>query len=1061
MPDELHVMKTLVVGLGTSGTRICDLIAARIKWEYGSAEKIPWVKFLCLETDGNIAFENINSADFKALTINATEYAALSKFSAAYDESIKLSEWADKRTLESIPKKAVDAGVGNIRMIGRLSFLFKKNYDTVYKMVNERLNSLRSLSGPDAREKLGKLPDGSIPEIHFGSEKALRVFVVGTLCGGTCSGLASDFGFFMQSMTEEQERVVAFFTLPNPSLSVSEQDKANRFKKNAYSALVELNHYHLLSGVEKESIAFPGRPFDTTGQQPYDLPYLSMPRTSSAESLREMEGAIADRIFLNAFVPATDPQAETINESIIDREGHAHVFCAFGLATLEFPAQQVIEACSKRLALNAIRNWTNRALPDAMADARMRDLGLTWAQIRSQLLTLEGTNLETRLKDQEALIMESAKGSDSDLQRAIGQLRNAFSSSGVVDNSSPLRAGIIRQTASANIPSTAIAISNQLQTHVESNFLSFDEGPGRLRDALSKAQSRLEQLKTTSLKEVKPDSDRTDAAAAEVGKNRGNFFKKKQFTESIQALGRAVTQEIEARMDYEAVRAVVGFRDQAEAVTGVADRALKRIDPVMKRLDNLRTRLTDYQLKLEKDVNSLSSTLPNVNGVPLFNPDSREGTVQKSYQECLERENSDPTDGWEMAEKKQAAEVIRAMSGLPKALFPGADDDWLGQSYLIGSNVPSIPKSVQEPLIERASLTFRRLRTVNIVDRWRQWPNPNDEVQRAGEARSVFLDIDEAQVMRGGRKAVAKRAIALIPAGSHDDLKEQISGRAGIDNLKDCPDPYRVVMIEERFRFPLYAALDIVGGMNSLDMAKDSSFPTFHTRTDIFWTGLSSDEAEKTEEAEEIVVVSCLLGLLTMKGGHLVIPWNPRRPGDSAEKKIPFSLRGAARAIVYESYEIVNIATANPSGADIQDLKGITQVLKDRIAQRRQAARGETDSDINFIGEMTAAFTSGSCNPIPGWSAGAHASRLFERYCARDAGLYAAYVAEYPPDLALIQRMTKYQGQERPIGGKYEKDGLYCTVESCCGWIGSDEADSARNGWRCFINPQAHDYGKA
>ena len=187
------------------------------------------------------------------------------------------------------------------------------------------------------------------------------------------------------------------------------------FKKNAYSALVELNHYHLLSCVEKESIAFPGRPFDTTGQQPYDLPYLSMPRTSSAESLREMEGAIADRIFLNAFVPATDPQAETINESIIDREGHAHIFCAFGLATLEFPAQQVIEACSKRLALNAIRNWTNRALPDAMADARMRDLGLTWAQIRSQLLTLEGTNLETRLKDQEALIMESAKGSDSDL----------------------------------------------------------------------------------------------------------------------------------------------------------------------------------------------------------------------------------------------------------------------------------------------------------------------------------------------------------------------------------------------------------------------------------------------------------------------------------------------------------------------------------------------------------------------------------------------------------------------------------------------------------------------
>ena len=787
-----------------------------------------------------------------------------------------------------------------------------------------------------------------------------------------------------------------------------------------------------------------------------------MPRTSSAESLREMEGAIADRIFLNAFVPATDPQADAINESIVDRDGHAHVFCSFGLATLEFPAQQVIEACSKKLALYTLRNWTTRALPDALADTRMRDLGLTFPQIRAQLLTLEGTSLETRLKDQEAILLNSAKTSDSDFQRAMGQLRNAFSNTGVVDTSSALRSGIVRQTVATNIPSVAVAIYNQIQSHVENNFLNFDEGPGRLRDTLSKAQARLEQLKSTALKDVKSESDKVDALLKEVSQTRSSFLnmKKGQFEAALQNLGRAISQEIESRMDYEAVRGVVGYRDANDAVSGVAERALKRIEPVMKRLDNLRTRLTDTQLKLEKDVNSLTSTLPHVNGVPLFNPDIREGTVQLSYRDCLEKLNSDPTDGWETAEKREASEALRVWGNVSKALVPGADDDWLGQSYLIGSNAPPLPKNVHEALIERASQSFRRLRTVNIVDRWRQWPSPNDEVQRAGEARTVFLDIDEAQVMRGGRKAVAKRAIALVPAGSHEDLREQISGRAGIDDLKECPDPYRVVMIEERFRFPLYAALSVVGAANSLDKAEDSSFPTFFTRNDIFWTGLSEDASAKTEEARELVVVGCLLGLLSMKGGHLVMPWTPRRPGDSPEKRLPFSLRGSARALVFESYEIVNIANANSGSPEAQDLKGIMQVLKDRIANKRQTSKGEGDSDGAFINEMTTAFDTGSYNPLPGWSDQGAASRLFERYCARDKNLYSAYVAKYPPDAALIDSMKRYQGQARSIGGTYDADGLYCTDPTCCGKIGTDEADAARNGWRCYINPQKHDYGR-
>src|SRR5581483_3939243 len=108
---DLVVNKTLVIGLGTTGTQICSQIAARIAWEYGDLRRTPWVRFLCLET---------NAAGRPAV-LDPTD------FIPAYDEAMKLSAWADQETLRKIPQKSVDDGVGNIRMVGRLALFHKRN----------------------------------------------------------------------------------------------------------------------------------------------------------------------------------------------------------------------------------------------------------------------------------------------------------------------------------------------------------------------------------------------------------------------------------------------------------------------------------------------------------------------------------------------------------------------------------------------------------------------------------------------------------------------------------------------------------------------------------------------------------------------------------------------------------------------------------------------------------------------------------------------------------------------------------------------------------------------
>jgi hypothetical protein len=67
---RLIVTKTLVIGLGTTGVRVCEQLAGRIRWEYGDLKRIPWVRFLCLDTDtaGVPKSEGFDPTDFLPLT---------------------------------------------------------------------------------------------------------------------------------------------------------------------------------------------------------------------------------------------------------------------------------------------------------------------------------------------------------------------------------------------------------------------------------------------------------------------------------------------------------------------------------------------------------------------------------------------------------------------------------------------------------------------------------------------------------------------------------------------------------------------------------------------------------------------------------------------------------------------------------------------------------------------------------------------------------------------------------------------------------------------------------
>jgi hypothetical protein len=1043
--ERLLVQKTLVIGLGTTGTQICDQLAGHIRWEYGSLDRVPWVRFLCLETNAGGVTRNLHAGDFLPLTISASEYANLVQFAPAYDEAIRLSEWADSETLNKIPHKSVDDGVGNIRMIGRLALFHRRNYDAVRNAVEQRLVDLRGLSGPEASEKFERQEEGGGTRVTFADDRGLRVFVVGTLCGGTCSGLVGDFGYFLQSLTREGEWVIGIFTLPHPDLSTASVPAANRFKKNAYTALVELNHYHRLTGVEKEDLLFPGHPFPTAGCHPYDLPFLATPRDTGGQAQRALETAIKDRIFLNIFVPQTDPFAASINAAVEDRDGHAHCFCTFGLATVEFPAPQVIEACAGRLLLKAIRDWKARTLPDGAKAPRLEEIGLTWPRLRERLLVAhDGSSLATRLNDQVELIVNGAMASEEDGRRELGVLRAAFGDAGVASSGGALTPSLVPQTVATNEVAAAQQVYQALERTVVTRFLHADEGPGCLRDLLAAAKARSDELRKSPARDPQPQIRAVDEAIQKVNESRRKPFLSRKTVvdeQAVRQLREALRQEVEARLDREAMRVLHGIPSVDGTTPGVLTRVHRLLDPVMRRVDNLRGRITSYQTQIERELLRTSEEVPEVNGVPLFDPDRHQGTVTRNYQRCLEEENGDPTSTWEEEEARQARSVIEAWTQATRALFPSeTSSDWLRETYINGKEAPLRPED-EAQLWERARRPFHRLRSVNVLDHWSDWPGAVREVERAVGMMEPFLAIDRIQAERGGRKPIDGRSMMLVPGGdeSHEFCR-QVRAKSGIESKPEaCPDRYRAVLIRESYRFPLYGAPEIVGGPGSLATAQANDFPTFHTRKDVFWTGLSETELRQTQTAEELVAVGILLGLLTAEDRALQLTWTPGGIGEQSVKRLPLSIRGAARALVFSRAEV---------NGNVEDLGGAVGILRARIEQER----ARIGDDVKLVERLKRAHDSGDFNVIPDWREDRFAGRLVDRFCARDMALFQAWRRVIPLDADHLQSMAKQKGEARPTGGVYPEDGLYCPILTCCSWIGKDEQEAAQKGWRCHVN---------
>ena len=321
---SMKIRPTMYVGLGTTGVEILNHLRELNFQEYGIAG-IPIFRYTSIETDesnnGKIQLDNndrirgwygedgvpqirkgYDPASYEVNTVIHTSIPHTEPIreritnpnSQVYNKH--LDEWLDERILDSESVKLAGAGAGNLRMAGRLS-LWENWNETVMPNLSQVYQAFQH---PDHKSEAERFLNR-----HFGGQievdnKKHNVFIVGTLCGGTCSGMLLDIAYYLRHIGNEDTKIYGIFTMYNEGLALG--GDSSILLANCYASLVELDFYRHPETTYQAT--FPNGSYIYKREAPFDVATFLSATNMANWSCVNQKG-VFDRTQLNRMA-ATD-----------------------------------------------------------------------------------------------------------------------------------------------------------------------------------------------------------------------------------------------------------------------------------------------------------------------------------------------------------------------------------------------------------------------------------------------------------------------------------------------------------------------------------------------------------------------------------------------------------------------------------------------------------------------------------------------------------------------------------------------------------------------------------
>ncbi|MGV3721919.1 MAG: tubulin-like doman-containing protein, partial [Actinomycetota bacterium] len=893
MTGILAVRKTLVLGLGSTGMQVCEQLAEHLNWQYGSFERAAWVRLLVVETaqPQTMLGDRVLWAGMPK-----EEYLPYLNSPRTTGAEFGFYDWQDGPTLRDIDNPS--DGAGNCRMLGRLCLFHPRTYQTLHRRVTTDISELQQLTPQKVADALGD--SGMTVRIDEGG---VVVYVVGTLCGGTGSGGAADLGYLMDVWSNHSVRRQAIFTIPHPTLQNS---LASRYKKNAFYALKELNHYQLSDTTWKQLLPGSYSPFVNQGR-PYDILRVVMPAGGAGGDVKSLNAMIGQYL-----AAAVGPAGLEIAASDVDataqmvgaeRIGFMRpLFSTMGIAALEFPGEHVQRAASSRLLATTFARWSGHRSDTTDFQSALGTLGGT--DFDTLLLRLQkgADDMSTRLFQD--LFKPLAEGNAPAVQKVRQILRDVdarLTATELPTEPVPGALPSLAQLIQANHDRFLETIAKDVDRFVQERLFRVDGGPSFVAALLRKYLAEMEawaEKGHATLPEARQDTeslrsmlDREIDEVEKLEKNPLVWNKRDKLREAWDEVTKQLYSYLQAELKTQTISQV----QRRDLVPQMVDQYRRVTALLLRRLDQIQAAFNQEAAEQERLWKELAAISPGVNGKVYFEsePPAARGTVTEEYYKLLRqpRYADESAGGWDDSKKEEAAmrEVLNALAPLSAELTredgrsafdprPGAQS--------VRESIPAIPLRAAEA---RARALFTPLRDqVHIADK-----ATDTDIDTVIQASEPKLSVSAAQVSE--QLAGAKGAnpmlsyLAFMDTGSGEGSRPSVARveqrvrnsmplrRGGVT---DSDDPFRLLVIREKHGFTLGQMEGVVRtgrydnhALQSAEGCMDFKF--WQTRRDVDWVDplIPPGQVDSTEEA-------WLTAILLGRPADTSLPWLPSSKGE-------------------------------------------------------------------------------------------------------------------------------------------------------------------------------------
>lgn len=362
------INRTICIGLGGTGRDVLMRIRRLIVERYQDFKELPVISFVHIDTDkatnsttglrtGN-TFHGVDlrfsDAEKVAATMTRAEVDSfakeIGKKGQNYDGSPGVYEniscWFPPQLLKNL--KAIDEGAQAIRPVGRLAFFHN------YRKIKAAIESA---------ERRTRGHEAFMIRNNWSVDHKLNIFVVGSLCGGTGSGIFLDVAYCLRQMYGNNGAQIAGYFIISPELYGNAPDKS----ANTYAALKELNYYATMGTTFNAEYDLQYLESIEETRPPFEYIYLVSNRTAKDYKILEKSklcNIIAHKItldFAGELSPIITAQRDNFLQHMIQTDEHPRPnvqrYLTFGLAQIYFPRDRAVQVSLNQIKLKLLDFW--------------------------------------------------------------------------------------------------------------------------------------------------------------------------------------------------------------------------------------------------------------------------------------------------------------------------------------------------------------------------------------------------------------------------------------------------------------------------------------------------------------------------------------------------------------------------------------------------------------------------------------------------------------------------------------------------------------------------------